>query len=112
MSDADCDCLCMGFDKECFDCLDGDYSLGYSEGYYLPGDGGPDGGAALLDVQGGTEDYACSLCRKLNECGDGTEDLCVDAAQKEPGDRSALERRCVALGCCSHRNIVHLPNAQ
>jgi hypothetical protein len=57
--------------------------------------------AVLGPVDGAVADYAHTLCRVLNACGDGDEALCgnIDAMSDEQLDE------CIRLGCCSVTDI-------
>jgi len=55
--------------------------------------------APLPSVSMEYADYARTLCRELNACGDGDEPLCMDAT-------SELFANCQELGCCS---VIDIP---
>ena len=66
--------------------------------------GAPDGeGAplALVPVPSSYAEYAHTLCRVLNECGDGDESLCLDDSEHTAEARLA----CVDTGCCAVSEI-------
>ena len=62
---------------------------------------GDDDAAALTTVDAEYAEYAKTLCRVLNACGDGDEPLCASPDTMD----AALLAHCQSIGCCSVEGV-------